>query len=98
MYDLTCNAACSVGCDAASTTLRGIMATARAGAQSFGAFLEKLMLRAGIWDTALARRLGASRSEVFRWRTGRAMPTWRNVERLQNALQWSSGGALVPLE
>jgi hypothetical protein len=74
------------------------MATARAGAQSFGAFLEKLMLRAGIWDTALARRLGASRSEVFRWRTGRAMPTRRNLERLQNALQWSSDGAPIPLE
>src|SRR5688572_2385409 len=66
--------------------------------KTFGALLEQLMLRAGIWDTVLARRIGASRSEVFRWRTGRVMPTWRNVERLQNALQWSSGGALVPLD
>src|SRR5947208_14445125 len=66
--------------------------------KTFGALLEKLMLRAGIWDTALARRLGASRSEVFRWRTGRAMPTRRNLERLQNALQWSADGVLVPLD
>lgn len=74
------------------------MATPDLSAKSFGAHLESLMLRAGIWDTALARRLGASRSEVFRWRTGRAMPTRRNLERLQNALQWSSDGVLVPLD
>jgi hypothetical protein len=46
------------------------MATARPAPKSFGALLEELMLRAGLWDTSLARRLGASRSEVFRWRTG----------------------------
>jgi hypothetical protein len=64
---------------------------------TFGAALEQFMLRAKIWDTALARRLEASRSEVFRWRTGRAMPSRRNLERLQNALQWSSNGTLLPL-
>jgi hypothetical protein len=66
--------------------------------KTFGAELERLMLRAEVWDTALARRLGASRSEVFRWRTGRALPTRRNLERLQHALQWSANGALMPLE
>src|SRR3954453_2865675 len=74
------------------------MSNADPPAKSFGAHLEQLMLRAGIWDTGLARRLGASRSEVFRWRTGRAMPSRRNLERLQNALQWSSNGTLMPLE
>lgn len=65
---------------------------------TFGAALEQFMLRAKIWDTALARRLEASRSEVFRWRTGRAMPSRRNLERLQNALHWSSNGTLMPLD
>jgi hypothetical protein len=65
---------------------------------TFGAALEQFMLRAKIWDTALARRLEASRSEVFRWRTGRAIPSRRNLERLQNALQWSANGTLMPLE
>ena len=66
--------------------------------KSFGEVLEQLMLRANVWDTALARRLGASRSEVFRWRTGRALPSRRNLERLQNALQWSADGSPMPLE
>lgn len=69
-----------------------------AAPRSFGAELERLMLRAEVWDTALARRLGASRSEVFRWRTGRTLPTRRNLERLQHALQWSSNGVLMPLD
>ena len=74
------------------------MSTAGPAPKTFGVLLEQLMLRAGIWDTALARRLGASRSEVFRWRTGRAMPTRRNLERLESALQWSSNGTPMPLE
>jgi hypothetical protein len=65
---------------------------------SFGELLEQLMLRAKVWDTALARRLGASRTEVFRWRTGRALPSRRNLERLQQALQWSAEGTMMPLE
>ena len=66
--------------------------------RSFGEALEQLMLRAKVWDTALARRLGVSRSEVFRWRTGRAIPSRRNLERLQHALQWAADGSLAPLE
>lgn len=64
---------------------------------TFGALLEQVMLRAEVWDTALARRMGVSRSEVFRWRTGRAVPSRRNLERLRDALQWSARGAPVPL-
>lgn len=56
------------------------------------------MLRAKVWDTVLARRIGASRSEVFRWRTGRALPSRRNLERLQGALSWAAGGTVVPLD
>jgi hypothetical protein len=65
---------------------------------SFGDVLEQLMLRAKVWDTALARRLEVSRSEVFRWRTGRTLPSRRSLERLQGALHWSNNGALVPLD
>ena len=66
--------------------------------KTFGEVLEQLMLRANVWDTALARRLGASRSEVFRWRTGRAIPSRRNLERLQNALQWSADGSSMAIK
>jgi hypothetical protein len=48
----------------------------------FGTALEQLMVGARLWDTSLARRLGVSRSEVFRWRTGRAVPASRNRSRL----------------
>src|SRR5437764_9646987 len=78
--------------------LEGLVAMPDDTPSTFGAALEQFMLRAKIWDTALARRLEASRSEVFRWRTGRAMPSRRNLERLQNALQWSSNGTLMPLD
>jgi hypothetical protein len=66
--------------------------------RSFGSELEHLMLRAKVWDTALARRLDVSRSEVFRWRTGRSMPSRHNLERLQAALHWSNNGAPTPLD
>ena len=56
------------------------------------------MVRAGLWDTTLARRLGASRSEVFRWRTGRTLPSRRNLDRLESALQWSNGPDNVSLD
>lgn len=66
--------------------------------QGFGDLLEQLMLRATVWDTALARRLEVSRSEVFRWRTGRSLPSRRSLERLQGALHWSDNGSLIPLD
>jgi len=68
-----------------------------AGPETFGPVLERFMLRAKVWDTALARRIGASRSEVYRWRTGRAAPSRRNLARLEHALQWPRGPELVPL-
>src|SRR5262245_52931452 len=55
---------------------------------TFGEALEHLMLRANVWDTTLARRLGVARPQVFRWRTGRAMPSRRSLDRLVTALQW----------
>jgi hypothetical protein len=64
---------------------------------SFGPTLERLMLRAGAWDTTLARRIGVSRSEVFRWRTGRAVPSPRNLARLEHALRWPSENGLQEL-
>jgi hypothetical protein len=66
--------------------------------QTFGGELERLMLRARVWDTALARRLDVSRSEVFRWRTGRSLPSRHNLERLQGALHWPANGSLSPLD
>src|SRR3954454_2618066 len=66
--------------------------------QSFGGELEQLMLRAEVWDTALARRLEVSRSEVFRWRTGRSLPSRHNLARLQAALHWFDNGTRTPLE
>jgi hypothetical protein len=56
------------------------------------------MLRARLWDTTLARRLGVARPQVFRWRTDRAMPSRRSVERLEQALQWSIDGEHLPFD
>ena len=53
---------------------------------SFADLLERVMLRLGLWDATLARRLGIARSEVFRWRTGRVLPSARNRLRLGEAL------------
>ncbi|MGE3907883.1 MAG: hypothetical protein AB7K36_00935 [Chloroflexota bacterium] len=66
--------------------------------QTFGSELEMLMLRAKLWDTALARRLEVSRSEVFRWRTGRSLPSRHNLDRLQGALSWPANGSLIALD
>jgi hypothetical protein len=71
----------------------------RAGdTQTFGGELEHLMLRAKVWDTALARRLEVSRSEVFRWRTGRSLPSRHNLAKLQVALHWAENGSQMPLD
>jgi len=64
---------------------------------TFGEALEQLMLRRDLWDTALSRRIGVTRSEVYRWRTGRTIPSRRSLERLQAALQWSARGDRVAL-
>ncbi|MCC6174943.1 MAG: helix-turn-helix transcriptional regulator [Chloroflexi bacterium] len=70
----------------------------RNGVNGFGQALEQLMVRADVWDSALARRLGASRSEVYRWRTGRALPSRRNLARLEAALRWTASGEPFDLD
>lgn len=64
---------------------------------TFGEALEQVMLKRDLWDTALSRRIGVTRSEVYRWRTGRTIPSRRSLERLQAALQWSARGDRVAL-
>jgi hypothetical protein len=68
---------------------------------TFGDALEQLMMRRGLWDTAFSSRIGVTRSEVFRWRTGRTIPSRRNLERIRAALEWSPTGddiSLTPAE
>ena len=53
----------------------------------FAELLERCMMRLDLWDAALGRRLGIARSEVFRWRSGRVLPSARNGARLGEVLQ-----------
>jgi transcriptional regulator with XRE-family HTH domain len=64
---------------------------------TFGETLEQLMLRRGLWDTAVATRIGVTRSEVYRWRTGRTVPSRRSLERLRSGLQLSAQGQSTTL-
>ena len=87
-----CNAECNTSCsDPGDRPTRA----------TFAILLERIMLRAGLWDASLARRLGIARSEVFRWRTGRVLPAARNRARLADVLQAAiraSGQGLPPDE
>jgi DNA-binding XRE family transcriptional regulator len=60
----------------------------RDGALQFGRELVRAMKKRGIGTRTLADPLGASRTSVMYWRTGRILPRLETAQRLAQALDW----------